>query len=64
MAETFSYEKSIQEIENIILEIENNNVGIDEITKKVSKATLLLKKCKEKLSNTQKDIDDLFNDED
>lgn len=60
MAQEFSYEKSINEIEEIIDEIENGTIDIDELSKKVKRATSLIKKCQNKLTGTQKEIDELL----
>lgn len=60
MSEKFSYEKSINEIEKIISEIESDTIGIDKLSDKVAKATELLKKCKTKLVATQQKIDNLL----
>lgn len=63
MSGKFSYEKSINEIEKIIAEIEGDKIGIDELSDKVTKATELLKKCKTKLVATQQKIDNLLEEE-
>lgn len=60
MAQEFSYEKSVNEIEKIIEEIEEGVIDIDELSKKVKRATSLIKKCQGKLTGTQKEIDDLL----
>ncbi len=60
MAEKFSYEKSVVEIEKIIEEIENDSIDIDELSEKVKRATTLLKKCQKKLIGTQNEVDDLL----
>lgn len=60
MAEKFSYEKAVLEIEKIIEEIETDTIDIDKVSEKVKKATALIKKCKNKLTSTQKEVDDLL----
>ncbi len=57
MSKKFSYEESITEVEKIIEDIENGNINIDDLSKKVQKATKLLKECKAKLTATQKELD-------
>jgi len=60
MAEKFSYEKAVLEIEKIIEDIETDTIDIDMVSEKVKKATALIKKCKNKLTGTQQEVDDLL----
>ena len=62
MATKFSYEKTIEEIESIVDDIENNRLDIDQLADAVVRVSDLLKKCKQKLSDTKKVVDDM-NDE-
>lgn len=62
MAAKFSYEKTVEEIESIVDDIENNRLDIDQLADAVVRVSDLLKKCKQKLADTKKVIDDL-NDE-
>jgi len=61
--QNFSYNKSIQEIEEIIKQLESNELDIDALSEKVKKATQLIKNCKNKLRETEKHLDDIMEDE-
>lgn len=62
MAKKFTYTEATEEIEQIIAEIESGKLELDELSTKVKKASLLIKKCKEHLHKTEKDINDILND--
>ena len=59
MTTKFSYEKTIEEIESIVDDIENNRLDIDQLADAVVRVSDLLKKCKQKLSDTKKVVDDM-----
>lgn len=58
--QNFSYTQSIQEIEEIINQLENNELDIDTLSEKVKQATDLIKKCKNKLRETEKNLDNIL----
>ena len=58
--ETFSYDKSMEEIEEILEMAENNELGIDELTEKVQRVSTLLAKCQKKLKKTYEKIKKIF----
>jgi len=60
MADKFSYQKATEEIEAIIEEIENDSTNIDELTEKIKKAAILIKKCQQKLISTQNEVNKLL----
>ena len=57
---SFSYQKGIDEINSILAELRDNNVSIDDIQDKVTRATELLRACREKLRQTETAIEDAF----
>jgi len=57
---TLTYAKAIEEIENILSEIENNEIDIDAMSKKVSRVSELLNFCKSKLTDTEKEVERIF----
>ena len=59
---TFSYKESIEEIETILAEIENQKLDVDELAGKVKKVTTLLTLCKNKLHATEEDVEKLLAD--
>lgn len=63
MATKFSYEKTVLEIKSIVDDIENNRLDIDQLADAVVRVSDLLKKCKQKLSDTKAVIDGMNNDD-
>lgn len=62
MPTNFSYEKAIAEIEAIIEDIENEELSVDELSNKVKKVSILLKKCKKKLTDTKDEVNLLLSE--
>jgi exodeoxyribonuclease VII small subunit len=60
--EKINYEEAYQELVEIVQRIESGEISIDELSDKVKRASVLLKYCKEKLHNTEKDIDGILQD--
>ena len=58
--EKISYEASIKEIEEILEQIETGTLGVDELAGKVSKVTELLKTCRQKLHQTEAQINKIL----
>ena len=58
----FSYEKAVEEIENIIEEIELEELNVDDLSVKVKKVAQLLRDCKGKLQETKDDVNNLLTD--
>ena len=56
----FSYDKSIKELQQIIEDINDGDIGIDKLEDKVKRAKELIKACQEKLRTTEKEIDKLI----
>lgn len=52
----FSYDKSYNELQNILSDIEQGEVSIDELEVKVKRARELITLCQEKLRATEKEI--------
>ena len=51
-----TYTEAIQEIENIIENVESGNLDVDNLSEKVKEVAVLLKYCKEKLHNTEAEV--------
>lgn len=62
MSKKLSYSSAFEELESIIQEIENEEIGIDELSIKVNRAAVLLKFCKDKLRDTELDITNILED--
>jgi exodeoxyribonuclease VII small subunit len=58
----FSYEKAVDEIENIIEEIEKEELNVDDLSAKIKKVAKLLRDCKSKLQETKDDVNNLLTD--
>ena len=51
-----TYEEAMAQLEQIVRQVEQNELGIDQLVEQLKKATELVAYCKEKLYNTDKDI--------
>lgn len=51
-----AYEEAFAELEEIVAEIESGEIGVDELSSKVKRASELVKICKHKLQNTEEDV--------
>lgn len=63
MKEEISYEEAMTQLEQIVEQIENNELGIDELTSKLKQAQRLLKMCKDKLTKTDREVEKLLGKE-
>ena len=55
-----SYEEALQEIEDILIKLEKGEIGVDEISKLVKRASFLLNNCQTQLRSIEKDLKDTF----
>jgi len=53
------YEEAITELQNIIDGLENETIGMDELSEKMKRATELIQYCKGKLHQTSEELKDL-----
>jgi len=58
--EKISYDAAVKEIETILEKIEGGELGVDELTGKVSRVTELLKICRDRLYRTESQIDEIL----
>jgi exodeoxyribonuclease VII small subunit len=61
---TVSYKDAITEIEDILRQLENNELDVDELSEKVTRVSQLVSLCKEKLHNTEQEIDKILKEMD
>ncbi len=61
--EKTSYSEAITEIESILNKIEEGNLDVDDLTKKVSRVTDLLKICRDRLYKTETQIKQILEGE-
>jgi len=59
-----SYKDAVTEIEEILRQLENNELDVDELSEKVKRVSQLITLCKEKLHNTELEIDKILKDMD
>lgn len=59
-----SYDEAVTEIEAILEKIEEGELGVDELARKVSRVTELLKICRDRLYKTEETIDRILDDAD
>ena len=50
------YEEALKELEQIVSKMENNEVGIDEMTEQLKRAQQLIKLCRDRLTKTDEEI--------
>jgi len=55
-----TYQDAYNELQEIVSEIEAGEIGIDEISKKVKRASELIEVCKAKLFQTEQDVDQIL----
>ena len=54
-----TYEEAAKELEVILSELEDDKISVDNLATKVERASKLLKYCSEKLSNTEKKVNEI-----
>jgi exodeoxyribonuclease VII small subunit len=50
-----TYEAAFQELNTIVKDIEQDNIQLDDLTKKISRANELIAFCKERLRQTEEE---------
>jgi len=55
-----NYKAAFEELQVIVSEIESGTISVDELSKKVKRAALLIKICKEKLTSTEEDVNNIL----
>jgi exodeoxyribonuclease VII small subunit len=62
MGEKLNYVEAFQELQTIVLEIEQGEISVDELSEKVKRASQLIKLCKSKLATTEEDVNKILKD--
>lgn len=60
MNEELKYTEAFDELQSIVQEIEDGEISVDELSIKVKRAALLIKICKQKLSTTEEDVNQIL----
>jgi len=59
-AKKVSYNEAMTEIEEILEKIENDELDVDELAEKVKRVSVLLKICKDKLTKTNEQVEQIL----
>jgi exodeoxyribonuclease VII small subunit len=57
---TVSYSEAMAEVEEILEKIENEELDVDELAEKVQRVSVLLKICKDKLTKTNEQVEQIL----
>lgn len=57
-----TYREATEEIEEILDKIENGEIDIDELTGQIKRAAALLQSCKDKLFQTEQEVEQVLRD--
>ncbi|OFZ43990.1 MAG: exodeoxyribonuclease VII small subunit [Bacteroidetes bacterium RIFCSPHIGHO2_02_FULL_44_7] len=60
MSEEINYTKAFEELQQIVSDIEDGEITVDELSAKVKRAAELIKICKQKLSATEGDVQQIL----
>ena len=60
MNENPNYKEAFDELQIIVSEIEGGLISVDELSTKVKRAALLIKICKNKLTATEEDVNNIL----
>lgn len=60
MGKKITYTEAFSELQVIVTEIENEEIGIDLLESRIKRASELLKICRDKLYKTEKSVTDIF----
>ena len=55
-----NYTEAYAELQEIVSEIEKGEISVDELSEKVKRAALLIKICKDKLTSTEGDVNQIL----
>lgn len=56
MSKEIKYTEAFDELQKIVVDIEDGEISVDELSIKVKRASELIILCKEKLSSTEEDV--------
>lgn len=60
MEENLTYEEAFDELEEIVNDIEQGEITVSELSKKVKRAVQLISICKKKLTTTEEDVNKIL----
>ncbi|MFV0590551.1 MAG: exodeoxyribonuclease VII small subunit [Draconibacterium sp.] len=60
VSKKISYSEAMSEIEEILEKIESEELDVDELAEKVKRVSVLLKTCKDKLTQTNAQVEQIL----
>ncbi len=60
MKDKMNYTEAFEELQQIVSEIEDGEITVDALSEKVKRAALLIKICKNKLNDTEEDVNKIL----
>lgn len=60
ISKNLSYTEAITELEEIVGEMEDASISVDELSAKVKRAAQLLQFCKNKLTSTEEEVNEVL----
>jgi len=60
MDEKINYTDAFEELQTIVLEIEQGEISVDELSEKVKRAAKLIQICRLKLTRTEEDVNTIL----
>lgn len=57
-ATDFSYDAAMQELQTLVGQLQNDQIGVDALVEKVQRAAELIRLCREKLRQTEAEVND------
>lgn len=60
MSKQNSYAEAFSELQVIVRELEEGEIGVDDLSEKVKRAAELIRVCKEKLQHTEEDVQQIL----
>ncbi len=58
-----TYESAMSELQSIVNEVQSEQIGMDELSRKIKRAADLIAFCRNKLRVTEAELGALFNDQ-
>ncbi|GET32168.1 hypothetical protein PbJCM13498_10310 [Prolixibacter bellariivorans] len=56
-----SYKEAVSEIEEILEQMESEELDVDELSDKVKRVSYLIKVCKDRLHQTEEEVENILN---
>ena len=60
---TPNYREAMVELQGLVDQLQSEDIPIDDLSEKVDRAKILIGSCREKLRNTEAEIDRILDDE-